>query len=517
MAVQWFPGHMYATQKAIAERLKSIDVVIELLDARLPGSSANPMLARLIGPKPTLKILNKQDLADPAQTQAWLAHYQSQPHTRAIGLDASVAGPARALIGACHELAPRRGGLAKPMRVLIGGIPNVGKSTLINTLVGKRATRVADEAGVTRAEQRILLADDFYLYDTPGVLWPKIIVPESGYLLAASGAVGRNAYDEESVALELLLRLRRDLVPLLRNFVNLSDFYGQKEPAIFQAGTLYIDQRSCTLCLRVSDLERHSELAPLSGAYLLYCECVRPDEEPITIVAALTGGDADEMLVAGRNALFYDRQGRDWKAQVLRVVEAPISVRQAFWMPYRRLARFISAQAQRLAAAREQNVEAQSAAWAAAAVPGAAAPVSAQAFDIARFAGIFAAIGLALGALGTALAAIMGGFLRLPLWQMPLVLVGLLLLISGPAMLLAWFKLRQRNLGPLLDANGWAVNIRARLNIPFGAALTGVAQLPAGAERSLQDPYAEPKRPWSWYALTALLMLVLALTWLLLR
>ena len=216
MAVQWFPGHMYATQKAIAERLKSIDVVIELLDARLPGSSANPMLARLIGPKPTLKILNKQDLADPAQTQAWLVHYQSQPHTRAIALDASVAGPARALIGACHELAPRRGGLAKPMRVLIGGIPNVGKSTLINTLVGKRATRVADEAGVTRAEQRILLADDFYLYDTPGVLWPKIIVPESGYLLAASGAVGRNAYDEESVALELLLRLRQPYVALLQ-------------------------------------------------------------------------------------------------------------------------------------------------------------------------------------------------------------------------------------------------------------------------------------------------------------
>jgi len=317
--------------------------------------------------------------------------------------------------------------------------------------------------------------------------------------------------------LELLLRLRRDLVPLLRNFVNLSDFYGQQHLAIFQAGTLYIDQRSCTLCLRVADLERHSALAPLSGAYLIYCECTRPGEEPITIVAALTGGDADEMLVAGRNALFYDRQGRDWKAQVLRVVEAPISVPQAFWMPYRRLARFISAQAQRLAAAREQNVEAQSAAGAAAAVPGAAAPVASQAFDIARFAGIFAAIGLALGALGTALAAIMSGFLRLPLWQMPLVLLGLLLLVSGPAMLLAWFKLRQRNLGPLLDANGWAVNIRARLNIPFGAALTGVAQLPAGAERSLQDPYAEPKRPWSWYAVAALLVLVLALTWLLLR
>ena len=328
-------------------------------------------------------------------------------------------------------------------------------------------------------------------------------------------------------ALKLLLRLRRDLVPLLRNFVNLSDFYSQQQPAIFQAGTLYIDQRSCTLCLRVADLERHSALAPLSGVYLLYCECERPDEAPITIVAALTGGDADEMLVAGRNALFYDRQGRDWKARVLRVEEAPISVRQAFWMPYRRMARFVGEQFRRLAAAREQRVEAQSAAGAGA-LPGAAgahaaAPAAAAAFDIARFAGIFAAIGLALGALGTALAAILSGFFRLPLWLMPLVLLGLLLglllLISVPAMLLAWFKLRQRNLGPLLDANGWAVNIRARINIPFGASLTGVAQLPAGAERSLVDPYAEPARPWGWYAVLGLLGLglVLALALLLWR
>jgi len=216
MAVQWFPGHMHATQKAIAERLKSIDVVIELLDARLPGSSANPMLTRLIGPKPTLKILNKQDLADAPRTQDWLEHYHAQPRTRAIGLHAGLAGPARALIAACHELAPLRGGLAKPLRVLIGGIPNVGKSTLINTLVGKRATATGDEAGITRQEQRILLADDFYLYDTPGVLWPKIIVPESGYLLAASGAVGRNAYDEQEVALELLQALRQPYGALLQ-------------------------------------------------------------------------------------------------------------------------------------------------------------------------------------------------------------------------------------------------------------------------------------------------------------
>ncbi len=208
MAVQWFPGHMHATKKAILERVKEIDVVIEMLDARLPGSSANPMLAQLTAGRPTLKVLNKQDLADPQRTDAWLAHYNALPETRAIGLDAGVAAPAKALIAACRQLAPGRGGMVKPLRVLIGGVPNVGKSTLINTLVGKRATKTGDEAGITKQEQRIALADDFYLYDTPGMLWPKIIVPESGYLLAASGAVGRNAYDEEVVALELLKVLK---------------------------------------------------------------------------------------------------------------------------------------------------------------------------------------------------------------------------------------------------------------------------------------------------------------------
>lgn len=204
MSVQWFPGHMHATKKAILERIKGIDVIIEMLDARLPGSSANPMLASITEGKPTLKVLNKQDLADPVRTDAWLAHYNAQPGTRAIGLDAGMTAPARAIIAACRELAPNRGGMVKPLRVLIGGIPNVGKSTLINTLVGKRAAKTGDEAGVTKKEQRIALADDFYLYDTPGMLWPKIIVPQSGYHLAASGAVGRNAYDEEEVALEFL-------------------------------------------------------------------------------------------------------------------------------------------------------------------------------------------------------------------------------------------------------------------------------------------------------------------------
>ena len=215
MAIQWFPGHMHLTRKAIGERVKDIDVVIEVLDARLPGSSANPLLAELTGHKPTLKVLNKQDMADPERTALWLDWYNAQPGVRALPLDASDAAPARKLIDGCHQLSPNRGGMAKPMRVLICGVPNVGKSTLINTLSNKRQAKTGDEAGITKLEQRITLADDFYLWDTPGMLWPRITAPESGYNLAASGAVGRNAYDEELVALELLRRLQRQYAPLL--------------------------------------------------------------------------------------------------------------------------------------------------------------------------------------------------------------------------------------------------------------------------------------------------------------
>jgi ribosome biogenesis GTPase A len=218
MPIQWFPGHMNSTKKAIVERLPDIDVVIELLDARLPGSSANPMLAALTQSRPRLKLLNKQDLADPARTAEWIAHYNAQSVTRAVAVEASHGAPAQRqmLIDACHALAPNRGGLAKPMRVLICGVPNVGKSTLINTLSAKRQAKAADEAGITKNEQRITLADDFYLYDTPGMLWPRIAAEQSGYRLAASGAVGRNAYNDEEVALELLAYLKTHYAAPLR-------------------------------------------------------------------------------------------------------------------------------------------------------------------------------------------------------------------------------------------------------------------------------------------------------------
>ena len=207
---------MNKAKKAIADRLKSVDMVIEMLDARLPASSENPLLAQLSKGKPKLKILNKQELADPERTAVWLDYFNSREQTNAIALDSSEKSAAPKITAACRALVPNRKGIDKPLRVLICGIPNVGKSTLINGMVGKKSAKTGNEPGITKAEQRLFLADDFWLYDTPGMLWPKIIVEQSGYNLAASGAVGRNALDEEEVALELLDYLRRHYLPLLQ-------------------------------------------------------------------------------------------------------------------------------------------------------------------------------------------------------------------------------------------------------------------------------------------------------------
>ena len=216
MSIQWFPGHMHKTKKALIERLKSTDMVIEMLDARLPASSQNPLLAQLSRGKPKLYLLNKQDLADPELTRVWLAELQNRPDTSALALDASERQAAQKITAACRALVPHRQGIDRPLRVLICGIPNVGKSTLINGMIGKKSAKTGNEPGITKTEQRLLFADDFWLYDTPGMLWPKIIVPQSGYNLAASGAVGRNALDEETVALELLNYLRQHYLPQLQ-------------------------------------------------------------------------------------------------------------------------------------------------------------------------------------------------------------------------------------------------------------------------------------------------------------
>jgi transposase len=316
----------------------------------------------------------------------------------------------------------------------------------------------------------------------------------------SAGAIGHAPQAiGQIVDLDKLVRYQAGLVTLLNNFVSFSDFYTRKDKAIFQAGTLFIDGRGCDLTIQVSDMAKHASMAGLSNAYLVYCDCTRKHtNEKTTIVAAVTAGDAGNLMV-GRNGIFYDRAGKDWDATVVKIIENAISVREAFWTPYRRLGRMLNNQIQKMAADQDKAIEAKTAdsvsATASKAQEAAKAPADAKAappapFDVAKFAGIFAAIGLAVGALGTALAAMMSGFLALIWWQMPIAILGLLLIISGPSMVLAWFKLRQRNLSPLLDANGWAVNTNAKVSIAFGTTLTVLASLPKGAKRELKDPFA---------------------------
>lgn len=364
---------------------------------------------------------------------------------------------------------------------------------------------------------RAWMADrpDTQVHDLELAQLEKVVADDTRERLAA--LIERDLKADASAAnidaVERLVRYQRDLVTLLRNFVTMSEFYGGESKAIFQAGTLYLDQRSCELVMRVSDMAKHAKLAPFSGCYLVYCSCVRAGSGPIEIVAALTGGEVDELMVPGRNGMFVDRDGRDWKATVVKVVEQPVSIRQAFWSPYRRVGKMVEDQLRKFAASRDKDMESK----AAANVAGAASKAeggqgAAPPFDIAKFAGIFAAIGLAVGAIGTALAAAIAGLFTLAWWQLPLVLVAVVLIISGPSMLLAWLTLRRRNLGPLLDANGWAVNARARINLPFGESLTGLAELPEGAKLSLHDPFADKKRPWkTWLFLVALVVLLYVL------
>jgi len=259
---------------------------------------------------------------------------------------------------------------------------------------------------------------------------------------------------------------------------------------------LYIDQRSCDLCIKVNDVNKHSSLVGTSGMFLLYCECTsKKNGKKMNIVAALTNGDIDNLAI-GRNALFYDRQGNDWDATVIKIVENPISIRQAFFTPYRKVSNLIENQINKIASAEDNKVASAATTQieeAPAKIETAKAP--AQPFDVGKFVGIFAAIGLALGAIGTAITSIVSGFLGLVWWKMPLALLGLMLIISGPSMVIAYLKLRKRNVAPLLDANGWAINARAIVNIQFGNTLTHLAELPKGAIVNYNDPFTKKKKP----------------------
>jgi hypothetical protein len=283
---------------------------------------------------------------------------------------------------------------------------------------------------------------------------------------------------------ERLTRYYRDLRTLLHNFVNFADFYSPDRIATFQAGTLYIDSRSTELCVRV---DGPSPLTAMSKIYIAYCSCTRAGVPPIQIAACFTQGDSDYLFV-GRHGVFYDRQGRDWDAVVTSIVDNPISIGQAFWSPYKKFLRMIEDQVAKRAAAADTSATGKLAGAAEkAANVDKPKPDAPKKIDV----GTVAAIGVAVTGAVSAVTLILGYIFKLQFWQYPLLLVGLILLISTPSMIIAWLKLRQRTLGPVLEANGWAVNGRVKINIPFGSALTEVATLPPGAKRSLKDPYED--------------------------
>lgn len=291
-----------------------------------------------------------------------------------------------------------------------------------------------------------------------------------------------------------LAHYHRDLRALLHNFVNFADFYSRDRWAVFQAGTLYLDSRSTELCIRV---DAPHPLAAMSKAYIAYVDC-RRGGATMKIAACFTQGDSD-YLFAGRNGVFYDRSGRDWDAVVTNIVDNPISLRQAFWSPYKKFIRMVDEMVARRAAAADSAAHDRLAKVADKTVDAAATAVANSAVQAAQPApppkkldvGVVAALGVAVGAIGGALATVSAKLAEMHWWQIPLVLVALVLAISLPAVIIAWLKLRQRTLGPILDANGWAINGRVKINIPFGTALTDVAKKPAGSRLSLEDPYED--------------------------
>jgi ribosome biogenesis GTPase A len=205
MPIQWFPGHMTTARKKAAETMAQIDVVVEVLDARLPEAGSNPMIHELrhFRQRPCLKVLNKVDLADPEATRAWIDHYNQQPGVMAVAISAKKASDVAKLAGLAQKLAPHRDDAFKPLRLMIMGIPNVGKSTLMNTWVKRKVAAVGDEPAVTKSQQRVNLSPRLILVDTPGMTWPKIAHDSDGFMLAASHAIGRNAVIDEEVAIFL--------------------------------------------------------------------------------------------------------------------------------------------------------------------------------------------------------------------------------------------------------------------------------------------------------------------------
>lgn len=333
-------------------------------------------------------------------------------------------------------------------------------------------------------------------------------------LVEKDAALAEEASDIENV--DKFLHIFRDFGRLLRNFVTFQDFYDKdsRTKSIFQSGTLIIDQRACHFCMKVDDMAKHNTMAPASGMYLLYCDCTTKDKAgKLQIVAAVTVGDVGDLSV-GKNAIYYDNAGMEWDAVITKIIDNPISIAQAFWSPYRRMATAIENLINKNAAEKDSAVmKDMNAKLTEAKDLKPDGNKEAVPFDIGKFAGIFAALGMAVGMIGTALASLVKGFVSLTWWQVILAFLGIMLVISGPAMIMAWLKLRRRNIAPLLNANGWAINASSKISILFGETLTDIARFP---KLKLKDPYAkEGVAPWKrWTVSIACLVVVLAALWL---
>ena len=334
-------------------------------------------------------------------------------------------------------------------------------------------------------------------------------------LIAQDSALAEEAGNIENV--DKFLHIYRDFYRLLRNFVTLNDFYDKNKTvsAIFQSGKLIIDQRECRFCMKVADMGKHNASAAHSGMFLVYCNCTTKSKPgTISIVAAVTVGEIGD-LVVGKNAVYYDNTGLEWDAVITKIIDNPISVAQAFWSPYRRMAAVVENLISKSAADKDakmisnatDKINAVPTTAPAPADPN-AKPAAAPPFDIGKFAGIFAALGMALGMIGTAITSIAKGIFALEWWQLVLAFVGIMLVISGPAMVMAWLKLRRRNIAPLLNANGWAVNAASKISIPFGETLTDAAHFP---KMKLKDPYAKAGlAPWKKWLISIIALAVVA-------
>lgn len=322
-------------------------------------------------------------------------------------------------------------------------------------------------------------------------------------LIAQDAAL--EAENAQITEVEQLIRYHANLVSLLNNYVNMRRLYDPKAAALFQVGTLFLDARACNLCFEVDNAATHAAQAAASKCCLVYCSLTRPGAKARTICAVFTAGFAQTLWV-GRNGIFYDLDGQDWDAVIIKTVDNALSLKEAFWYPWRKIGAMIGAQINKLLSARQDAALATASKNVDAAAAAAAKPAEPpKKMEGAALASSVAALGIAVGLIGSAVGGLVSVLAGLPPWKTALGIVAVLLIVSGPSMILTWFKLRARDLAPVLNACGWAVNRRLRFSLKLGRLFTSEAALPADATRELTDPYADDSRA------RTLLLAVLAL------